>query len=64
MCIDFQIHNCESKKYWPRVQLCLERYVNPLVPAAFAGVSNHQPSLGLLGGLTLSLCVIHKQGLV
>jgi hypothetical protein len=30
---------------------CFERHVKPLVPAAFAVVSTHQPPLGPRGGL-------------
>jgi hypothetical protein len=43
---------------------CFGRYVKPLVPATFAGVSTHQPVLGPLGGLwPFSLFVIHRKGL-
>jgi hypothetical protein len=37
----------------------------PLVPAAFAVVSSHQPALGPRDGLwpVLLMCVIHKEGL-
>jgi hypothetical protein len=43
---------------------CFGRHVKPLVPAAFAVVSTHQPALGLRGGYRpFSLCVIHKKGL-
>jgi hypothetical protein len=39
------------------------RHVKPLVPAAFAVVSTHQPALGPRGYGPFSLCVIHKEGL-
>jgi hypothetical protein len=43
---------------------CFGRHVKPLVPAAFAVVSTHQPVLGLVVGYgPFSLCVIHKEGL-
>jgi hypothetical protein len=37
--------------------------VEPLVPAAFAVVSTHQPALGPHGGLWPSLCETHNEGL-
>jgi hypothetical protein len=45
-------------------EACFGRHVKPLVPAAFAVVSTHQPALGLCGGYgPLSLCVSHKESL-
>jgi hypothetical protein len=46
---------------------CLERHVNPLVPAAFAFVSTHQSALGPRGGLwpiplTCNGIVLDKEG--
>jgi hypothetical protein len=55
-----------TKSILCRAPPCLGRYVKPLVSAAFAVVSTHQPALSPRGGLWLgsfSLCVIHKEGL-
>jgi hypothetical protein len=52
------------KNLLSRVPLCFWRHVNPLVPAAFAVVSTHQPALGPRGGYDpSSLFLIHKEGL-
>jgi hypothetical protein len=42
---------------------CFESHAKPLVPAAFAVVSTHQPALGPRGYSQFSLCVIHKEDL-
>jgi hypothetical protein len=41
---------------------CFGWHVKPLVPAAFAAVSTHQPALVVSHGPSF-LCVIHKEGL-
>jgi hypothetical protein len=40
-----------TKNLLSRAPPCFGRHVKPLVPAAFAVVSTHQPALGLRGGL-------------
>jgi hypothetical protein len=40
-----------EKKLLSRDFPCFERHVKPLVPAAFAVVSTHQPAMGPRGGL-------------
>jgi hypothetical protein len=40
-----------TKNLLSRAPPCFRRHVNPLVPAAFAVVSTHQPALGPRGGL-------------
>jgi hypothetical protein len=40
-----------TKNLLYQVPLCFGRHVKPLVPAAFAVVSTHQPALGPHGGL-------------
>jgi hypothetical protein len=40
-----------TKNVLSRAPPCLGRHVKPLVPAAFAVVSTHQPILGPRGGL-------------
>jgi hypothetical protein len=40
-----------NKNLLSRALPCFGRHVKPLVPAAFAVVSTHQPALGPLGGL-------------
>jgi hypothetical protein len=48
-----------------RASPCSARPFKPLVPAAFAIVSTHQPALGPRGGLwpVLLMCLIHEEGL-
>jgi hypothetical protein len=54
----------EFSTFHQQLNPCFGRHVKPLVPAAFAVVSTHQPALGLRGGLwPVLLCVIHKEGL-
>jgi hypothetical protein len=43
---------------------CFRRHFKPLVTAALAVISTHQPALDLRGGLWPSLCVIHEEGLL
>jgi hypothetical protein len=50
----------DQKKKLSRAPPCFGRHVKPLVPAAFAVVSTHQPALGYG---PFSLYVIHKEGL-
>jgi hypothetical protein len=64
----------EAKQHWSvigwvtknvlcRAPPCFERHVKPLVPAAFAVVSTHQPRWARLVGYgPFSLCVIRKKG--
>jgi hypothetical protein len=40
-----------TKNSLSRAPLCFGRHVEPLVPAVFAVVSTHQPTLGPRGGL-------------
>jgi hypothetical protein len=40
-----------TKNLLSRAPLCFGKHVKPLVPAAFAVVSAHQPALGSRGGL-------------
>jgi hypothetical protein len=49
-----------TKNLLSRAPLCFGRHVKPLVPAAFAVVSTHQPALGYG---PFSVCVIHKEGI-
>jgi hypothetical protein len=44
-----------TKTLSSRAAPCFGRHVKPLVPAAFAVVSTHQPALGPRGGLWLVL---------
>jgi hypothetical protein len=50
----------EVKEHWS----VIGRHVKPLVPAAFAVVSTHQPALGLRGYGPLSLCAIHEESIL
>jgi hypothetical protein len=43
-------HWMGDQKFIITASPCFGRYVNPLVPAAFAVVSTHQPALGMRGG--------------
>jgi hypothetical protein len=52
------------KNLLSRAPPCFGRHFKPLVPAAFAVVSTHQPALGPRGGLwPVLLCLIHKESL-
>jgi hypothetical protein len=50
-----------TKNLFSRATPCFGRHVKPLVPAASAVVSTHQPALGPRGRLW-HLCVVHKEG--
>jgi hypothetical protein len=41
----------ETKNLLSRASPCFRRHIEPLIPAAFAVVSTHQPALGPRGGL-------------
>jgi hypothetical protein len=59
-----QIIGWVTKNLLYRAPVCFRRHVKPLVPAAFAVVSTHQPALGPRGGYgPLSLCITHKEDL-
>jgi hypothetical protein len=53
------------KNLFSRAPPCFERKVEPLIPAAVAVVSSHQPVLSPRGGLwpVLLICIIYKKGL-
>jgi hypothetical protein len=53
-----------TKNLLSRAPPCFGRHVKPLVPAAFAVVSTHQPALGLRGYGPLSLCAIHEESIL
>jgi hypothetical protein len=51
----FSVQSWKLKQRWSVIEWvaknpCFGRYVKPLVPAAFAVVSTHQPVLGPRGG--------------
>jgi hypothetical protein len=47
----WSIFGSVTKNLLSRAPPCFGRHVKPLVPAAFAVVSNHQSALGSRGGL-------------
>jgi hypothetical protein len=51
-----------TKKLLFRAPPCFGRHVKPLVPVVFAIVSNHQPALGLRGGLWPVLLMCNPLG--
>jgi hypothetical protein len=52
-----------TKNLLSRAPACFGRHIKPLVPAAFAVVSTHQPALGARAWGLFSLCAVHKAGL-
>jgi hypothetical protein len=44
-----------TKNFLSGAPSCIERYIKPLAPAAFAVVSTHQPALGPRGWLWVVL---------
>jgi hypothetical protein len=53
-----------TKYLLSRAPPCFRRHVKPLVSTVFVVVSNHQSVLGPRGYGPISLCVIHKEGLL
>jgi hypothetical protein len=57
----FPVIRWVTKNLLSRAPPCFGRHVNPLVPAAFAVVSTHQPALGPRGGLWPVLLMFNPQ---
>jgi hypothetical protein len=53
-----------TKNLLSQAPSCFRRHFKPLVPAAFAVVSTHQPALARVVCYgPISLCIIHEEGL-